>query len=131
MSFLNELKQFKVKVGNNLDIFNRSICLSIGNSLVALSPWDTGRFRANWRFEIGSEDLTTDESTDQSGGLALGRLIATVNGVKHGQSFYLTNNLPYAIPLEYGHSDKQQNGIVRQTAALFDEIIKDASQGLK
>ncbi|WP_256203847.1 MULTISPECIES: hypothetical protein [unclassified Pseudomonas] len=36
------------------------------------------------------------------------------------------NNLPYAIPLEYGHSTQAPAGMVRVTLANFQHIVDEA-----
>ncbi len=36
------------------------------------------------------------------------------------------NNLPYAIALEYGHSDQAPGGMVRITQARFQQIVEEA-----
>ncbi|MNT90915.1 hypothetical protein D3C72_2319290 [compost metagenome] len=43
-----------------------------------------------------------------------------------GQMAYLINNLPYAIPLEFGHSNQAPNGMVRVTIARFQQIVEQA-----
>jgi hypothetical protein len=36
------------------------------------------------------------------------------------------NNLPYAVPLEYGHSKQAPGGMVRITLARFQQIVDEA-----
>ena len=44
---------------------------------------------------------------------------------------YFCNNVPYAYPLEFGHSQQAPGGMVRVTAAefqrLFDESVREVS----
>lgn len=128
MSFFGDLKRFANKTNKDLDTVFRSINLGIGNSVTFLSPVDTGRFRQNWRFEIGREDLTIDTAIDKSGTITLGRLRAKIKDVELGDTFYISNNLPYAYRLEHGWSEQRpaEQGIVRETSRLFQKIVKDA-----
>ena len=43
-----------------------------------------------------------------------------------GQMAYIINNLPYAIPLEFGHSTQAPGGMVRVTVARFQRIVLEA-----
>jgi len=48
-----------------------------------------------------------------------------MNDFTVGQTVYLLNNLPYSVPLEYGHSKKAPQGMVRMTLARFQQIVDD------
>jgi hypothetical protein len=54
----------------------------------------------------------------------------TLNGVKCGPPIYIVNNLPYAIPLEYGHSSQAPQGMVRLAAIEFQQLVDEAVRGL-
>ena len=43
-----------------------------------------------------------------------------------GAFAYIINNLPYAIPLEFGHSTQAPGGMVRVTVARFQQIVQEA-----
>lgn len=133
MSFSGDLKKASREIKNNLDSFYRSLALSAGNSLIMLSPVDTGRFRANWNFAIGADDKSTNISNDKTGTLAVGRLRAKVRVSKIGDVLYMSNNLPYAYRLETGWSEQRpaEQGIVKETVRLFDDFIDAALKGLK
>ena len=133
MSFSNDLKKISKEIKKDLDSFYRSIALSAGNSLIMLSPVDTGRFRANWNFEIGADNNSTSTNMDKTGTLALGRLRAKVRVSKMGDVLYMSNNLPYAYRLETGWSAQRpaEQGIVKETARLFDDFIDAAIKGKK
>jgi len=48
-----------------------------------------------------------------------------LGGFKVGQVFYYTNSMPYALKLEYGHSDQAPGGIVRLTARRWNKIVNE------
>lgn len=85
-----------------------------------------GRFRGNWQFSIDSPADGELDAVDPSGNSAAAALRAQVSGLTIGQTAYIVNNLPYAIPLEYGHSKQAPHGMVRVTLANFQRIVEEA-----
>lgn len=96
------------------------------NGLVAGKDYVGGRFRGNWMFSIGSPDDTTTDEIDPSGEKSMARIRDGAIEFKAGETAYITNSLPYAIPLEFGHSTQAPNGMVRVTLARFEQIIAEA-----
>lgn len=74
-----------------------------------------GRFRANWQIGIASPNTATTDLIDPAGGATIGRLTSVAAAVHAGGVIYITNSLPYAIPLERGHSKQAPQGMVRLT----------------
>lgn len=122
----------------------RKVGVDIASSLVMKSPvgdptnWKSkappgyvgGRFRANWNVAFGRIDPLTTPSTDKSGAKTTDRIRIQLNGwnVESGDIF-LTNSLPYAIPLEYGHSQAQApQGMVRLTVGEWNGFVARAVQ---
>lgn len=105
----------------------RKVGLDLASRVVLRSPVDTGRFRANWNVAFGRVDTLTTPSADKTGGKTLERVRVQLNGWTAGQDIYLTNSLPYAIPLEYGWSKKQApQGMVRITVTEFQTFVNAA-----
>lgn len=98
------------------------------NGLVAGKDYVGGRFRGNWQFSIGTPADGTLDRADASGGATLAKLKLQVESLTAGQVAYIVNNLPYAIPLEYGHSTQAPSGMVRVTLARFQQIVAAAAQ---
>lgn len=98
------------------------------NGLVAGKDHVGGRFRGNWQFSIGSPATGTLDQIDPSGNVTMAALRAQVEGLTAGETAYIVNNLPYGIPLEYGHSTQAPNGMVRVTLARFQQIVAAAVQ---
>jgi hypothetical protein len=96
------------------------------NGLVSGKDYVGGRFRGNWMFSIGSPDNTTTEEVDPSGRKSTARIVDGAIEFKAGDTAYITNSLPYAIPLEFGHSHQAPGGIVRITVARFQQIVLEA-----
>jgi len=96
------------------------------NGLVAGKDYVGGRFRANWHLSIGVVENVTFDEVDPSGTETIAALVAAISDFTAGQMVYLINNLPYAIPLEFGHSKQAPSGMVRVTVARFQQIVQEA-----
>lgn len=96
------------------------------NGLVAGHDYVGGRFRGNWMFGIGAPNNTTTEELDPSGSKSNARIANGVLEFHAGDVAYITNSLPYAIPLEFGHSTQAPNGMVRVTLTKFQKTVEDA-----
>ncbi|PBQ00329.1 hypothetical protein CCL17_16975 [Pseudomonas congelans] len=96
------------------------------NGLVAGHDYVGGRFRGNWMFGIGAPNNTTTEELDPSGSKSNARIANGVLEFHAGDVAYITNSLPYAIPLEFGHSTQAPGGMVRITVARFQQIVEAA-----
>jgi len=96
------------------------------NGLVSGNDYVGGRFRGNWMFSIGSPDNTTTDEVDPSGRKSTARIVDGAIEFKAGDTAYITNSLPYAVALEFGHSTQAPNGMVRVTLGRFQQIVLDA-----
>lgn len=96
------------------------------NGLVAGKDYVGGRFRGNWQFSIGAPAEGALDQIDPAGGVTLAKLRLQVEQLTIGQTAYIVNNLPYAVPLEYGHSKQAPGGMVRITLARFQQIVDEA-----
>lgn len=96
------------------------------NGLVAGKDYVGGRFRGNWQFSIDTPADGVLDQIDPSGNVSVAVLRTQVQSLSIGQTAYLVNNLPYAVPLEYGHSKQAPGGMVRITLARFQQIVDEA-----
>lgn len=97
-----------------------------GMDIVKPDGYVGGRFRGNWMFSIGAPDESTTEEVDPSGQRSTARIVNGALEFKAGEVAYITNSLPYAIPLEFGHSSQAPEGMVRITVARFQRIVEEA-----
>lgn len=86
-----------------------------------------GRFRGNW--QVTFDEVPTEETgrIDKSGNLtkAMGDLM--IGQFKVGvKAVYFSNTVPYAYPLEMGHSTQAPNGMVAVTAQVFQKFFSEA-----
>jgi hypothetical protein len=104
-----------------------------GMDIKAPPGYTGGRFRGNW--QVSFDAPTTEETgrIDKTGDLTKAAGNYTLSLFKVGMSsIYFCNNVPYAYPLEMGHSTQAPGGMVRITAAefqrFFDEAIKEVAK---
>ncbi|MGX1186671.1 hypothetical protein AB7M29_004350 [Pseudomonas sp. F-14 TE3623] len=100
--------------------------LNDGMDIVAPQGYVGGRFRANWHLSIDVVENVTFDEVDPGGQATIAALVSAVSDFTAGQTAYLINNLPYAIPLEFGHSTQAPGGMVRITVARFQQIVQEA-----
>lgn len=115
----------------------------IGDAVYWKSPapkgYVGGRFRNNWQLGIGSVNYATNSGTDRSaknkktGGTTTHGIIASIPAEAAGKVFYVSNSLPYAQALEYGHSRQAPGpgGVLGLTVAMFQQIVRQAIEDAK
>ncbi|MCX7509414.1 HK97 gp10 family phage protein [Delftia tsuruhatensis] len=126
MGFAADLKKLCDAAGDKAELVVRGAALELGGQMVDRSPVDTGRFKNAWVTSTGAADKSQPEGADKSGARALTALNEKVAGWKPGQTIWILNNLSYAKPLEYGHSQQAPSGIVRLTVQNYGEAISKA-----
>lgn len=92
-----------------------------------------GRFRGNWQIGMDTLPVTETGAVDKSGSKTKAAAMTILNSFKVGttQTIYIVNNVPYAIPLEYGHSKQAPNGMVRLSLMEFTVAMNEALQEAK
>lgn len=124
--FAESLAAFAEQAKEAIDDVFREVVIEIGSSVIRLSPVDTGRFKGNWQFSVGSPSNHSINTFDKAGHETITALVAEVSNLEAGQVAYIVNNLVYGIPLEYGHSDQAPAGMVQITLARFQQIVEEA-----
>lgn len=99
------------KFAENVDVRVRRAALVADQVAISATPVDTGRARANWRVGIGGRPTGFDpDATDASAALAQGS--SSIETWKSGEgAIYITNNVPYIVPLDEGSSAQAPNGM--------------------
>ncbi|WP_116654422.1 HK97 gp10 family phage protein [Pelagibacterium sediminicola] len=129
-SFSDQIAAFARKTEAKIETAIRKIALDVFSEVILKSPVDTGRFRGNWQVAIGDVPTGTLEVEDKTGTVTIGKVQAEVLNLKAGDTIYLVNNLPYALPLEYGHSGQAPEGMVRITVQRFKPIVEAVAREL-
>lgn len=86
-----------------------------------------GHFRANW--QMGVDTRPTEEIAGIDYESALGRNQGAIPPWTLGKTFFLTNNAPYAVALENGHSTQAPLGIVGITVLEWQAIVSKNARG--
>lgn len=113
-----------------------AIAVEVFTRLVMRSPVDTGRFRGNWMLDVGAVPQGAPYQGGAKGQAAQNAGVATQVALQQlaglqgkrltGTIIHFTNNLPYAIPLEEGHSAQAPQGIVRTVGLELPQIVAAA-----
>jgi hypothetical protein len=115
--FRASIKRRIEKSKDKSELFVKKLLMDVDASLVAKSPVDTGRFRANWILGNGTIDTSTYERFEASNNAP------QIMSLKiNGQVISITNSLPYASRLETGYSQQAPSGMVRLTLAEVNSM---------
>lgn len=125
MSFYLELKLWADQAVEGLNKTREAALLDIGSSIIADTPIDTGLARGNWQASLG--DVKTGALERRPALAALAELTNTVASMKGDETFCLVNNLPYATPLEFGHSGQAPAGMVRRHVQRWQLAVSKAA----
>lgn len=129
--FSLRIKQFVAQTKADIDTVIKKIALDCFSKIILRSPVDTGRFRGNWQVEIGEMPAGTVALDDKEGTAAISAAQAKILDLKAGDIIFLVNNLPYAWPLENGHSGQAPNGMVELTVIEYQKFVDDAVAATK
>ena len=95
--------------------------LGVDAELVEQTPVDTGRARSNWFASIGSPSgQTTEQTSPQTFDNK-----SIYDRYKLNQTIFITNNLPYIVPLNNGTSQQAPAGFVDATVAKYRRKVKE------
>lgn len=145
-SFTLDLQRFAEKCAERADDAVGNIVVRIAAELDKRSPvgdatyWKNpppagyigGHFRANWQLGVGAMPQGEVRGVDPSGARTLGRIIAAVPEQAAGKVYWLANNVPYALRLEYESWSRQApSGVVGLTVTMFQDIVNEAVGALK
>lgn len=104
------------------------------NDIIDLSPVDTGRYYSNWQvsansiptFSIGVLEKSKDYAKT-----SLSRQIKAVVNSDSTRRVWISNVLPYANRLEYGHSSQAPNGVLGVVEARLGRYFSEAVDEVK
>ena len=130
MSFASDIAKFATKTGQSMQQVKRVVFFQLAESIVQLTPVDTGRAKGNWQPSKGSFKSRTLKTFDKGGGGVLSRVQSVAKSSKGDETLCLVNNLPYIKRLEDGYSKQSPVGMVGLTVQRFDSALKKAVAGL-
>jgi hypothetical protein len=124
MTFSDDVKRFAAKAREAAEKIVRETEIELYSGVILQTPVDTGRARGNWFYETGSESTQVTDEGDKSGSGTVADMRADAQSASFPRKSFLTNNLPYAIPLEEGHSGQAPAGMVRVNAKRADAVVR-------
>ncbi|MFW0776298.1 MAG: hypothetical protein ACN2B6_01080 [Rickettsiales bacterium] len=99
----------------------------VGNPSLWASPppkgYIGGTLRGAWNASIGSPNEQQTGSKDKTGASTLANVSISLESLKIGNTFYLTNPQPYAERVEYGWSSQRPKGMVRVALAQAQQVL--------
>lgn len=137
--FESQLRSFSTKTGINFDKVLRKVVIDLTTDIVSMTPvgnpefwlhpnsappgYTGGHARSNYFW--GVQRVTAiDPTIDKSGAASMARAFTFASSVKAGGVCYITNNLPYMMALEYGHSQRQApHGMARIAVARAQKNV--------
>lgn len=144
-TFALSLGQFAKQAGDNARTVVRKVSTDVLTRIVQRTPvgnptlWKSkpppgyvgGRLRANWAASYQFPAVRVTIDVDPTGERTILKGAATIGRAMGDEPIFITNSLPYAIPVEYGHSSVQAPaGMVRITVTEFQTYVDNAVRSL-
>ncbi|MBG89596.1 MAG: hypothetical protein CMO80_22235 [Verrucomicrobiales bacterium] len=124
MSFGWDITFFTAKTIDKMNKVIRMSAYDLFASIVLETPVDKGVLRNNWFASIDARSGETTTEKDPSGAATTNRINEVLKNVKLDDLIYLSNNLAYALPIEFdGHSGKAPHGMVRVNTVRWETIV--------
>jgi len=111
--FALDLKNFGLVTRRQARVIFQKIAIDLDSRIVLGTPVDEGTARGNWFPSLNKPSSEVDEkSVDKMGSTAINAAVKTASAAELGDTIWFTNNLPYILPLENGHSGQAPDGMV-------------------
>jgi len=108
----------------------QKVAIVVDQVVVNTTPVDTGRAKNNWTLSVGAP-ITAEREPDKTGAGALAdaRLAIGSYRLELG-SIFITNGVPYIIPLENGHSAQRPFGFAKQAVQAGSDVAARLTKNL-
>lgn len=93
--------------------------------------YEPGTLKGNWQFAKGSPDLSTSSPKDITGSNSKAKVRSVMNSNRNqgDATYYFTNNVDHAYPVEFGHSRLQApQGMLRRAVSQFATKVEKAAK---
>lgn len=140
MSFASDLAAFRERTVAKVEASIRAAIIDTGERVIELSPlgdpalwkrkppadYSPGQFRSNWNYGLDGVNITTRPETKAREVHGLDAMPAALIGHVH----YISNSLPYAMALEWGHSTQAPApaGVVGRLVVELPQIAEAAAR---
>ncbi len=124
MSFSRDISRFSVKAKKTVVDVRRLTILRLFRDIVMDTPVDEGTLRANW--QCNAVNPLTGPLSNRALEEVFSEMERVLSGGRPDDTVFLTNNLPYAYPIEFlGHSKrKAPEGMVRKNVIRWTQIVE-------
>lgn len=131
--FSLQLEEFIKKTQLNASLVVKKVAMDVFASIIKKTPVDTGRAKGNWQISLDTPIHTSRMEYDifrgEFGAEREAEAQSVLSQIKEGENVtvFITNNLTYIKPLEFGRSQKQApNGMVRVTIQEARDYLRKA-----
>ena len=131
--FLKDMDRNEKQLKHDYTKMYRVFVMNIFKQIVYRSPVDTGAFRASWAVGV---EKKPDAKYDVPKGSKLTPAAAAAKAMRQGMvevnkidlrnDVYISNHLPYAEPLEKGHSKQAPAGVVGPVLDSWENALRRA-----
>lgn len=123
-------------VGIKIDKLGRAAGVEIAARLIRKTPVDKGVARGNWNASVGAPDaLWSPTRTDKQGNATIAKASNTAQRLKFfdGQTFYMTNAVPYITVLDEGRRmvDGKLQGSIQSPDGMSRPTIREMEPTIK
>lgn len=124
--FSEDLDKFAKVIGAGISEVRRKVSFALYTNITRRTPVDTGRLRASWFMSDAEPAGGTAPEGQRSGGGATQEAFGNVTATfaKPYDTTWIVNNLPYAGPIEFGHSSQAPAGMVRISLAEVEAEVR-------
>ena len=122
-SIAAQLKRIREKSEVKVEKIIRSTYFEVFNSVLFMSPRDSGLFESNWQAGFSIDKSLKSNTGVGAVQVEISQELAKIDFVNE-QVFYFTNSLPYAYRLENGWSEQAAHGMVGVVSAQFETIAQ-------
>lgn len=113
-----QIHEFNIKAMAQSEAKIKKAFIGLSTDIIMDTPVLSGRLKNNW---MVSKNIPSNETTSETGNQSINRVSSF--SFKLGDTIYLTNNLPYALRIEYGYSKKSPNGMTRKNIIKWSKYF--------
>lgn len=119
--FETDLRKFAIQLEQTADVVVRKIAFDMFAGIVERTPVDTGWAQGSWNVSLDVRDASIPKRPNTTSDAKARNVEQSAKLRKRGEPItkvFITNALPYIIPLENGHSKQAGKGhMVQRTFA--------------
>lgn len=104
----------------------RGVALKTFGEVTRRTPVDTGRLRGNWQVTLNQLASGEVDRTDKGDTLVNAEAMQRAAQMTHKDTIIMTNNLPYADPIENGNERMRGQFMLKSSVAAVSIELKKA-----